>query len=75
VETDEDYIVGAVTKDCYYANRGDEELSMLDNTPWEKIANNRKEVKLMDKVMKTRIRYKGDKLAIILATQTNFNII
>ena len=46
--------------------------SYLDVT---NIANARKEVKLLDKVMKTRIRYKGDKLAIILATATSFNII
>lgn len=49
--------------------------SYLDVTNWSNIANARKEVKLLDKVMKTRIRYKGDKLAIILATATSFNII
>jgi hypothetical protein len=49
--------------------------SYLDVTDWSNIANARKEVKLLDKVMKTRIRYKGDKLAIILATATSFNII
>ena len=47
----------------------------LDSTDWSKMANARKEVKLMDKYMKTRIRYKGDKLAIILATVTQFNTI
>ena len=49
--------------------------SYLDVTDWSNIANARKEVKLLDKVMKTRIRYKGDKLAIILATATNYNVI
>lgn len=49
--------------------------SLLDVTPWNNIVNSRKEVKLMDKILKTRIRYKGDKLAIILATATSFNTI
>lgn len=48
---------------------------LLDFTPWNDIANSRREVKLLDKVLKTRIRYKGDKLAIILATATSFNTI
>ena len=46
---------------------------MLDGTDWTSIANARKEVKLMDKYLKTRIRYKGDKLAIIMAVVTNYN--
>ena len=46
---------------------------MLDGTDWASIANARKEVKLMDKYLKTRIRYKGDKLAIIMAVVTNYN--
>lgn len=45
----------------------------LDGTDWATIANSRKEVKLMDKYLKTRIRYKGDKLAMILAVTTSFN--
>ena len=49
--------------------------TMLDGTDWTSIANARKEVKLMDKYLKTRIRYKGDKLAIILAVVTNYNTI
>jgi hypothetical protein len=32
----------------------------FDMTPWESIANARKEIKLMDKQIKTKIRYKGD---------------
>lgn len=52
------------------------DTSLLDSgTNWKSIADNRKEVKLLDKVLKTRIRYKGDKLAIILATATSFNTI
>ena len=47
--------------------------TMLDGTDWASIANARKEVKLMDKYLKTRIRYKGDKLAIIMAVVTNYN--
>jgi hypothetical protein len=47
----------------------------LDATSWENIANGRKEVKLMDKYLKTRIRYKGDELVVILATVTQFNTI
>ena len=47
--------------------------SMLDGTDWSVMANARKEVKLMDKYLKTRIRYKGDKLAIIMAIVTNYN--
>lgn len=51
------------------------DIDLLDATSWSNIANTRKEVKLLDKVLKTRIRYKGDKLAIILATATSFNTI
>lgn len=47
----------------------------LDQTPWTNLACARKEVKLMDKYMKIRVRYPGDKLAIILATVTQFNTI
>ena len=49
------------------------DTSMLDGTDWSVMANARKEVKLMDKYLKTRIRYKGDKLAIIMAIVTNYN--
>lgn len=51
------------------------DTTLLDGTPWDSIANKRTEVKLLDKVLKTRIRYKGDKLVIVLATATSFNII
>lgn len=47
----------------------------LDAGTWDNLANSRKEVKLMDNYIKTRIRYKGDKLAIILAIVTQFNTI
>lgn len=50
-------------------------LDDLDNGAWSNLANSRKEVKLMDNYIKTRIRYKGDKLAIILAITTQFNTI
>lgn len=45
----------------------------FDMTPWESIANARKEIKLMDKQIKTKIRYKGDQLVNILAVSTQFN--
>lgn len=45
----------------------------LDNGSWWSMANARKEIKLMDKYLKARIRYKGDKLAIIMAVVTNYN--
>jgi hypothetical protein len=51
------------------------DTTLLDGTPWDSIANKRTEVKLLDKVLKTRIRYKGDKLVIVLATATSFNTI
>jgi hypothetical protein len=66
-DTDKDYIVS--TKGLNYS------VEYLDGTDWNLIANSRKEVKLMDKVLKTRIRYKGDKLAMILAVVTQFNTI
>ena len=51
------------------------DTTLLDGTPWDSIANKRTEVKLLDKVLKTKIRYKGDKLVIVLATATSFNTI
>jgi hypothetical protein len=49
-------------------------IDLLENgTSWWSIANARKEIKLMDKYLKARIRYKGDKLAIIMAVVTNYN--
>jgi hypothetical protein len=47
----------------------------LDTKGWNSIANNRKEFKLMDKYMKVRIRYTGDKLVLILAATTKYNIL
>lgn len=67
VQLDADYLLGS--KGLLYSP------ALLDSTSWQDIANARKEVKLLDKVLKTRIRYKGDKLAIILATATSFNTI
>lgn len=51
------------------------DTTLLDGTSWDSIANKRTEVKLLDKVLKTKIRYKGDKLVIVLATATSFNTI
>lgn len=67
IQLDDDYLLGS--KGLLYSP------ALLDSTSWQNIANARQEVKLLDKVLKTRIRYKGDKLAIILATATSFNII
>lgn len=47
----------------------------LDTKGWNSIANNRKEFKLMDKYMKVRVRYTGDKLVLILAATTKYNIL
>jgi hypothetical protein len=47
----------------------------LDGGDWNTLATSRKEIKLMDNYIKTRIRYKGDKLAIILAIVTQYNTI
>lgn len=47
----------------------------LDTKGWNSIANNRKEFKLMDKYMKVRVRYTGDKLVLILAATTKYNVL
>lgn len=67
INLDDNYLIGS--KGIRYNTQ------LLDGTPWDSIANKRLEVKLLDKVLKTRIRYKGDKLVIVLATATSFNTI
>jgi hypothetical protein len=59
----------------FWDNNANTISNNIDTTPWSDIANGRKEVKLMDKYLKTRIRYKGDELVVILATVTQFNTI
>ena len=49
------------------------DTTYLDATSWDNIANRRKEIKLMDKNLRTKIRYKGDKLVIVLAVVTQFD--
>ena len=61
------------TKHIMKANNLKYTPDKLDGTDWWSMAYARKEIKLMDKYLKARIRYKGDKLAIIMAVVTNYN--
>lgn len=40
---------------------------------WDNVMSSRKEMKLMDTYCKVKVRYSGEQLAIILATNTQFN--
>lgn len=49
------------------------DISYLDTTSFDNIVNRRKEIKLMDKHLKTKVRYNGDKTVVVLATVTQFD--
>lgn len=48
-------------------------LEDIEYGDWSTLANGRKEIKLMDKYLKIRVRYPGDNLTLVMATKTIFN--
>jgi hypothetical protein len=53
-----------------YPKYNDISYNTFDTSDW----GNRKEAKLKDKYMKVKIRYTGDKLALITGVRTTFRV-